>query len=140
MTVRCIDCGHEQPDGETHCKRCGHRFDGGYDGAFEDWRPDASPDDDFYVTYELFGVEYRIRKWSWDLGIVMIVGVCVAMALIYAVVGWWTNAVIILLTGCLAGSLLHRIGKTGSGAAGVVLVVFLLMFGVFLAMLPWHTQ
>jgi len=134
MTVRCIDCGHEQPEGESHCLKCGHRFDGGYEGAFENWSADA-PDEDFYYAYEWFGVEHRVKKWRWDLGIVSIVGICVLMAFIFVSVGWWVNAAIILLTGCLAGLLQYRVGKTGSGAAGLLLVTFVLTLGVFLAML-----
>lgn len=139
MTVRCIDCGHEQSEGESCCLKCGHRFDGGYEGAFENWSPDG-PAEDFYYTYEWFGVEHRVEKWRWDLGIASVVGFCALMALVFAWTGWWASASIMMLTGCLAGFIQYRIGKTGSGVAGLLLVSSVLAVGIFLAVLSWPMQ
>ena len=138
MTVRCIDCGHEQPEGESHCLKCGHRLDGGYEGAFENWSPDA-PDEDVYYVYEWFGVEHRVRKWRWDLGIASLVVVGIVMGLIYLSVGWWANALIIASTMFVAAYAQHIIGKRKSSYIAVLLVaIFLLLPGMMLSSLPWH--
>jgi len=138
MTVRCIDCGHEQPEGESHCQKCGHRFDGGYEGAFEDWNPDH-PDEDFYYTYEWFGVEYRIRKWRWDLGVASMFVLSVVVALIFLAAGHWANALIFFLTVSIAAYLMHLIGKRKSSIAALfVVALFVLLPGLMLASVPWQ--
>ena len=138
MTVRCIDCGHEQPEGETQCQKCGHRFDGGYEGAFEDWSADG-PAEDFYYTYEWFGVEHRIKKWRWDLGIVSMAGMGIFVGLIYLGLGWWANALIFASTMLLTAYFMHIIGKRKSSYAAVLLVGLLVLLpGIMLSSFPWH--
>lgn len=137
MTIRCPDCGHEEPDGERFCGQCGRGLIE-MTGAWEEWGLPVSGEE-YYYSYEWFGEMHRIRKWKWDLGIVYMVGMGVVIALFFLGIGWWVNALLFVLTMCLAAYLQYVIGKRKYGIAALFAVAFLVILpGMLIASFPWQ--
>jgi|GEM_PF-6961364 len=137
MTLRCPECGHEEPDGERFCGQCGYNLETGA-GLEEAWGL-PQPDAGYYYTYEWFGEMHRIKKWRWDLGIASMIFVGLLVGAIYTSVGMWVNALLFLATVALAASLQHMIGKRKYGIRALFAVGFLVVLpGMLLASFPWQ--
>lgn len=137
MTIRCLNCGHEEPDGEKYCGQCGRYLDDAEDVEMEFDYPVF--DEEYYYTYEWFGELHRIRKWKWDLSIVSMVGMGVVLGLVYLGIGLWVNALLFFFTMCLAAFLQHIIGKRKYGIGALYAVGFFVVLpGLILASVPWQ--
>jgi zinc-ribbon domain len=138
MTLRCSSCGHEEPDDERYCGKCGARLDGGYEPAKQNTHGDST-DDDFYYSYEWFGEEHRIRKWRWDLGIYSLIAMSVFFGLLFVAIGLWPNALIMTATMLLTAWLMYVAGKRKWSIVAIYLVSFFVVLpGMLLAAVPWQ--